>query len=89
MEYVSGWIVWGIYTWLSWSGEVAEPIGSSVPIGHLLIFDRLGFRKEIFVLLMQNDCHSGDSQPDRASLQCLSSHVLVYRNTGYRVRTED
>jgi len=24
--------VWGIYTWLGWSGEVAEPIGSSVPI---------------------------------------------------------
>jgi len=32
MKYVSGWIVWGIYTWLGWSGEVAEPIGSSVPV---------------------------------------------------------
>ena len=31
MKYVSGWIVWGIYTWLGWSGEVAEPIGSSEP----------------------------------------------------------
>jgi len=30
MKYVSGWIVWGIYTRLGWSGEVAEPIGSSV-----------------------------------------------------------
>ena len=25
MKYVSGWIVWGIYTWLGWSEEVAEP----------------------------------------------------------------
>ena len=32
MNYVSGWIVWSIYTWLGWSGEVAEPIGSSVPV---------------------------------------------------------
>ena len=32
MKYVSGWIVWGIYTELSWSGEVAEPIGSGVPV---------------------------------------------------------
>jgi len=32
MNYVSGWIVWGIYTWLGWSGEVAERIGSSVPV---------------------------------------------------------
>jgi len=32
MKYVSGRIVWGIYTWLGWSGEVAEPIGSSVPV---------------------------------------------------------
>jgi len=31
MKYVSGWSVWGIYTSLSWSGEVAEPIGSIVP----------------------------------------------------------
>ena len=31
MKYVSGWIVWGIYTWLGWSGEVAETIGSGVP----------------------------------------------------------
>jgi len=30
MKYVSGRIVWGIYTWLGWSGEVAQPIGSSV-----------------------------------------------------------
>jgi len=29
---VSGRIVWGIYTWLGWSGEVAESIGSSVPV---------------------------------------------------------
>jgi len=28
MNYVSGRIVWGIYTWLGWSEEVAEPIGS-------------------------------------------------------------
>jgi len=27
MKYVSGWIVWGFYTGLGWSGEVAEPIG--------------------------------------------------------------
>jgi len=33
MKYVSGRIVWGIYTGLGWSGEVAEPIGSSVPVG--------------------------------------------------------
>ena len=32
MKYVSGWIVWGIYTGLGWSGEVAEAIGSSVPV---------------------------------------------------------
>ena len=32
MKYVSGRIVHGIYTWLGWSGEVAEPIGSCVPI---------------------------------------------------------
>jgi len=32
MKYVSGWIVWGIYTWLGLSREVAEPIGSSVPV---------------------------------------------------------
>ena len=32
MKYVSGRIVRGIYTWLGWSGEVAEPIGSSVPV---------------------------------------------------------
>jgi len=32
MKYVSGWIVWGIYTKLSWSEEVAEPIRSSVPM---------------------------------------------------------
>jgi len=32
MKYVSGRIVWGIYNWLGWSGEVAEPIGSSVPV---------------------------------------------------------
>jgi len=25
-------VVWGIYTCLGWSGEVAEPIGSSVPV---------------------------------------------------------
>jgi len=30
--YVSGWIVWSIYTWLSWSGEVADPIGISVHV---------------------------------------------------------
>jgi len=24
--------VWGIHTWLGWSGEVAEPIVSSVPV---------------------------------------------------------
>ena len=30
MKYVSGKIVWGIYTWLGWSGKVAEPIGSSM-----------------------------------------------------------
>ena len=24
--------LWGIYTWLGWSGEVAEPIGSGVPV---------------------------------------------------------
>ena len=29
MKYVGEWIVWGIYTWLGWSGEVAEPIGST------------------------------------------------------------
>jgi len=29
MKYVSGRIVRGIYTWLGWSGEVAEPIVSS------------------------------------------------------------
>ena len=33
MKYVSGRIVWGIYIWLGWSGEMAEPIGSSVPYG--------------------------------------------------------
>jgi len=32
MKYVSGRIVRGIYTWLGWSGEMAEPIGSSVPV---------------------------------------------------------
>jgi len=32
MKYVSGRIVCGIYTWFGWSGEVAEPIGSSVPV---------------------------------------------------------
>jgi len=32
MKYVSGRIVRGIYTWLSWSGEVAEPLGSGVPV---------------------------------------------------------
>jgi len=32
MKYVSGRIVRGIYTWLGWSGEVAEPVGSSVPV---------------------------------------------------------
>jgi len=32
MKYVSGMIVHGIYTWLGWSGEVAEPIGSGVPV---------------------------------------------------------
>jgi len=32
MKYVSGRIVRGIYTWLGWSGELAEPIGSSVPV---------------------------------------------------------
>jgi len=32
MKYVSGRIVRGIYTWLGWSGEVAEPIRSSVPV---------------------------------------------------------
>jgi len=32
MKYVSGRIVWDIYTWLGWSGEVAEPIGSSVTV---------------------------------------------------------
>ena len=32
MKYVSGRIVWDIYTWLGWSGEGAEPIGSSVPV---------------------------------------------------------
>jgi len=32
MKYVSGCIAWGIYTWLGWSGEVAELIGSSVPV---------------------------------------------------------
>jgi len=32
MKYVSGRIVWGIYTWLGWSGEVAEPIGSGVAV---------------------------------------------------------
>jgi len=29
MKYVSGWIMWGIYTGLGCSGEVAEPIGST------------------------------------------------------------
>ena len=29
MKYVSGRIVWGTYTWLGWSGEVAERIGSN------------------------------------------------------------
>jgi len=32
MKYVSGRIVWGICTWLGWSGEVAKPVGSSVPV---------------------------------------------------------
>ena len=32
MKYVSGRIVWGIYTWVGWNGEVEEPIGSSVPV---------------------------------------------------------
>ena len=32
MNYDSGWIVWDNYTWLSWSEEVAEPIGSGVPV---------------------------------------------------------
>jgi len=32
MKYISGRIVRGIYTWLGWSGEVAEPIGSGVPV---------------------------------------------------------
>jgi len=32
MKYVSGRIVRGIYTWLRWSGDVAEPIGSGVPV---------------------------------------------------------
>jgi len=32
MKYVSGRIVRGIYIWLGWSGEVADPIGSSVPV---------------------------------------------------------
>ena len=36
MNYVSGWSVWGIHTWLGWSGEVAEPIGSIVPGPHTL-----------------------------------------------------
>jgi len=31
MKDVGGRIVRGIYTWLGWSGEVAEPIGSGVP----------------------------------------------------------
>jgi len=29
MKYVSGWSVRSIYTWLGWSGEVAEPIGTT------------------------------------------------------------
>ena len=32
MKYVSGSIVRGIYTWLGWRGEVAEPVGSGVPV---------------------------------------------------------
>jgi len=32
MNYVGGMIVRGIYTWLGWSGEVAEPIESGVPL---------------------------------------------------------
>jgi len=32
MKYVSGRIVWGIYTGLGLSREVAEPIGSGVPV---------------------------------------------------------
>jgi len=40
MKYVSGWIVWGIYTRLGWRGEVAEPIGSGVPVRAVLKFLR-------------------------------------------------
>jgi len=32
MKYASEWSVWGIYSWLGWSVEVAEPIGNSVPV---------------------------------------------------------
>jgi len=58
MKYVSGRIVWGIYTWLGWSGEVAEPIRSSVPVGQkqklnnvicTFIYPRIEFRFVRFV----------------------------------------
>jgi len=49
--------VWGIYTWLGWSGEVAEPIGSSVPVRVLilktcnykviwLLFDEMSYKRK-------------------------------------------
>jgi len=44
MKYVSGWIVWGIYTWLGSSREVAEPIGSSVAVRSIAIAFQLCFR---------------------------------------------
>ena len=40
MKYISGRTVRGIYTWVGWSGEVAEPIGSSVPGDHLATWER-------------------------------------------------
>jgi len=44
MKYVSGRIVWGVYTWLGWSGEMAEPIWSSVPVWAYSTFTAMSSR---------------------------------------------
>jgi hypothetical protein len=49
-----------------------------------LIFDRLSFTKEMCVLLMQNECHRGDSQPD----SCLYSYRPLGQDRGLKLQIE-
>ena len=86
MKYVSGRIVRGIYTWLGWSGEVAEPIGSRCQYGPLTYFIHLPMKMEP----MSSETSAIRTQtpgnyPKRNKLQIITYYYYYYYYYYYNI----